>query len=197
MLTVHATGAFAVTQAAWPHMKAQGYGRVVMTSSPAGLFGALGAAPYCAAKLAVVGLMHGIQAEGRRYGICVNAIAPQADTRMTREFGAMVANRGSYTEGMATRADPGFSAKATELGSFGVAPPSPLFCDQSDAHERSGLCVRLSWHDPAPLVAQAPRTWRRSSPGCATRSAIPPPVSTKPAAAFSDGRGGSRPPGCS
>ena len=128
MLTVHATGAFAVTQAAWPHMKAQGYGRVVMTSSPAGLFGAMGAAPYCAAKLAVVGLMHGIQAEGRRYGICVNAIAPQADTRMTREFGAMVANRGSYTEGMATRADPGFSAKATELGSFGAAPSPPPSC---------------------------------------------------------------------
>ena len=109
MLTVHATGAFAVTQAAWTHMKAQGYDRVVMTSSPTGLFGAMGAAPYCAAKLAVVGLMHGIQAEGRRYGICVNAIAPQADTRMTREFGAMVVKKQDYQEGMATDPTKGYS----------------------------------------------------------------------------------------
>ena len=149
MLTVHATGAFAVTQAAWPHMKAQGYGRVVMTSSPAGLFGAMGAAPYCAAKLAVVGLMHGIQAEGRRYGICVNAIAPQADTRMTREFGAMVANRGSYTEGMATRADPGFSAKATELGSFGAAPSStPLLRSCRPPSDCPGMTRHLSLRRP-------------------------------------------------
>ena len=121
MLDVHATGTFAVTQAAWPHMKEQRYGRVVVTSSPAGLFGALGAAPYCAAKLAVVGLMHGIQAEGARHGIRVNAIAPQADTRMTREFSAMVQNRDKYEEGMATTRDKGFSAKDTELGTFGPA----------------------------------------------------------------------------
>jgi NAD(P)-dependent dehydrogenase (short-subunit alcohol dehydrogenase family) len=128
MLAVHATGTFAVTQAAWPLMKAQGYGRVVVTSSPAGLFGAAGASPYCAAKLAVVGLMHGIQAEGARHGIRVNAIAPQADTRMTREFGAMVRTKRDYQEGMATADDPAYSAKATELGGFGPAHVAALVC---------------------------------------------------------------------
>ena len=126
MLTVHATGTFAVTQAAWPHFKEQQYGRIVVTSSPAGLFGALGAAPYCAAKLAVVGMMHGIQSEGHRHGIKVNAIAPQADTRMTREFGAMVVNKQSYEPGMATSADEDFTQQDTELGDFGPAHVAAL-----------------------------------------------------------------------
>jgi 3-hydroxyacyl-CoA dehydrogenase/3a,7a,12a-trihydroxy-5b-cholest-24-enoyl-CoA hydratase len=52
MVRVHLTGTFSVTQAAWGHFKAQRYGRVVMTSSPAGLYGTLGASPYCATKMA-------------------------------------------------------------------------------------------------------------------------------------------------
>ena len=60
-------------------MKAQKYGRIVMTSSPAGLFGAAGAAHYCTAKMGLVGLMNAIQTDGGRFGIRVNSIAPQAD----------------------------------------------------------------------------------------------------------------------
>ena len=43
---VHLRGSFKVTQAAWPHMKAQKYGRVVMTSSGAGIYGNFGQANY-------------------------------------------------------------------------------------------------------------------------------------------------------
>ena len=55
----------------------QKYGRIVMTSSPAGLFGAAGAAHYCAAKMGLVGFANALQTDGGRHGIRVNTIAPQ------------------------------------------------------------------------------------------------------------------------
>ena len=43
---VHLRGAFSVTRAAWPYMKKQKYGRIVMTSSVAGIYGNFGQANY-------------------------------------------------------------------------------------------------------------------------------------------------------
>ena len=53
---VHLRGSFAVTRAAWPYMRVQGYGRVLMTSSGAGVYGNFGQANYSAAKLGLHGL---------------------------------------------------------------------------------------------------------------------------------------------
>jgi NAD(P)-dependent dehydrogenase (short-subunit alcohol dehydrogenase family) len=83
VLNVHLSGAFNVTQPAWVHMRNQGHGRVINTTSSAGLFGNFGQANYGAAKTGLVGFTRVLAVEGRSHGIRVNAIAPAAATRMT------------------------------------------------------------------------------------------------------------------
>jgi NAD(P)-dependent dehydrogenase (short-subunit alcohol dehydrogenase family) len=86
VLDVHLRGSFFVTRAAWPHMREQGYGRVVMTSSASGVLGNFGQSNYGAAKMGMVGLVNVLKLEGAKYNIKVNAIAPIAVTRMTEEL---------------------------------------------------------------------------------------------------------------
>ncbi|WP_431901188.1 SDR family oxidoreductase [Nonomuraea sp. bgisy101] len=83
VLAVHVRGSYLVSQATYPYLKEQGYGRIVNTSSPAGLFGNFGQANYSTAKMGLVGLTKTLAIEGARSGIKANAIAPIAWTRMT------------------------------------------------------------------------------------------------------------------
>ena len=83
VIDVHLTGAFNVTLPAFQHMREQGYGRIVMTSSPAGLYGNFGQTNYSAAKMGLVGFARAIKQEGGRKGVHANVIAPTAATRMT------------------------------------------------------------------------------------------------------------------
>lgn len=83
VLRVHLIGSVLCTRAVWPVFQERGYGRVVFTTSAAGLYGNFGQANYAAAKMALVGLMKTLKDEGARYGILVNAVAPVALTRMT------------------------------------------------------------------------------------------------------------------
>jgi len=83
VVDVHLMGAVNCTKAVWPHMNAQKYGRIVMTTSSSGLYGNFGQSNYGAAKLALVGLMQTLSLEGAKNNIHVNCLAPTAATRMT------------------------------------------------------------------------------------------------------------------
>jgi len=86
VLAVHLKGAFNVTQAAWPYMREQKFGRVISTSSAAGIFGNFGQANYGAAKMGLVGFTRVLAVEGAKHNINANAIAPLALTRMTESL---------------------------------------------------------------------------------------------------------------
>jgi NAD(P)-dependent dehydrogenase (short-subunit alcohol dehydrogenase family) len=82
LINVHLHGTFSVVRAAWPHFQAQRYGRVVLTSSSAGLYGQNLQAGYGAAKAAMMGLARVLSVEGKRHHISTNVVAPAATTRI-------------------------------------------------------------------------------------------------------------------
>lgn len=85
MMTIAAKAPLWLAQAAWPVMKAAGRGRIVLTTSCRALFPQYvqpGLAAYAASKLAAVGIVNVLAAEGASHGIIVNAVSPVAKTRM-------------------------------------------------------------------------------------------------------------------
>jgi 3-oxoacyl-[acyl-carrier protein] reductase len=75
-LRVNLTGAFNCAQAAWPHMKERGWGRIVNMASVAGTLGGFGQASYSTTKAGLLGLTKTLAMEGGRHGITCNAIVP-------------------------------------------------------------------------------------------------------------------------
>ncbi|KAM0544343.1 hypothetical protein ACHAPJ_011879 [Fusarium lateritium] len=79
MLGVHVGGSWNVTQAAWPYMKKQNFGRIIMTASHM-MFGGAQQSTYGAAKMAVMGMAKALAIEGKQHGILVNTVSPMAYT---------------------------------------------------------------------------------------------------------------------
>lgn len=82
VLSTHVGGTFRFTRAATPHFRARGYGRIVNVTSYTGLHGNTGQANYAAAKAGIIGLTKTTAKELARFGVTVNAISPNAETRM-------------------------------------------------------------------------------------------------------------------
>jgi NAD(P)-dependent dehydrogenase (short-subunit alcohol dehydrogenase family) len=86
VLNVHLMGTVKPTKAVWEIMRAQNYGRIVVTTSSTGLYGNFGQTNYGAAKLSLVGFMNSLKLEGQKNNVHVNAISPVAFTRMTESI---------------------------------------------------------------------------------------------------------------
>jgi 3-oxoacyl-[acyl-carrier protein] reductase len=82
VLAIHLGGTFRMTRAAIPHFRGQHYGRIINVTSYTGLRGNTGQANYAAAKAGIIGFTKTVAKEVARFGVTVNALLPNAETRM-------------------------------------------------------------------------------------------------------------------
>lgn len=128
---VHLLGTFRTTRAAWDVMRAAGYGRIIMTTSAAGIYGNFGQANYSSAKLGILGLANTLAIEGAAKGIFTNTIAPTAASRLTATV---------MPEQMLKALDPAY-----------VTPLAALLCHESSTENGSlfevggGWVAKLRW----------------------------------------------------
>lgn len=86
MFEVNFFGTLTPTLSIYRHLRAQGSGRILVSTSAAGLHGVHGMAAYSSSKAALIGLMKVIALEGAAHGVACNAIAPYAATGMTAAY---------------------------------------------------------------------------------------------------------------
>src|SRR5689334_12776015 len=132
VMDVHLMGAVHCTKAVWETMRAQNYGRVVMTTSSTGLFGNFGQSNYGAAKMALVGLMQTLSIEGAKHDIRVNCLAPTAATRMTA---------GLMPEAVLQLLEPGAVTPGLLALVGDDAPTRAILCAGAGSFERAHLTL--------------------------------------------------------
>jgi NAD(P)-dependent dehydrogenase (short-subunit alcohol dehydrogenase family) len=141
---VHLGGPVNTVQAAWPYMVAQRYGKIVLTTSVAGLFGIRGQATYAAAKCAVVGLMRILAIEGAEYGILVNTISPVGYTRMHRAAGSRLAD----ADGEATMPVEAVAPAIVWLASDACSETNRIYNVEAGAIQRIAIVMGPGFYDP-------------------------------------------------
>jgi len=158
LLAVHLVGTFNITQAVWPHMKSRGYGRVVFTSSAAGMLGNPNMSAYGAAKGGISGLMNVLAQEGRAHGILCNALLPNAMSRM----GAAVAASGTmprnpwFIEEFLPTMDPSFTTGiAVYLASEACQTDHSLYSCLGGRIARTFIGVSEGWYGSRTTPATA------------------------------------------
>lgn len=136
-----------LVHAAWPHLIAQDYGRVVLTTSSAGLYGNYGQVAYSAAKSAVIGMVRALAIEGKRHGVRINAIAPYGYSQMTAPY---------LPPEMATTFDPQRVAPLVGwLASAGCDISGEVLVSGGGLMRRAGVGETDAWLMPRSDLAEA------------------------------------------
>ena len=141
---VHLGGPVNTVKAAWPHMVAQHYGKIILTTSVSGLFGLRGQATYAAAKCAVVGLMRILAIEGAEHGILVNTISPQGYTRMHPAAGSRLPE----AEGQATMPVEAVAPAIVWLASDSCSETNSIYNVAAGTVQRIAIVMGRGFYDP-------------------------------------------------
>jgi NAD(P)-dependent dehydrogenase (short-subunit alcohol dehydrogenase family) len=141
---VHLGGPVNTVKAAWPHMVAQHYGKIILTTSFVGLFGMRGQATYAAAKSALVGLMRILAIEGAEHGILVNTISPAAYTRMHPAAGS----RTPEAEGRRTMPVEAVAPAIVWLASDSCSETNSIYNVEAGAIQRIAVVMGPGFYDP-------------------------------------------------
>ena len=152
VMDVHVMGAVCCTKAVWDVMRAQNYGRIVMTTSSSGLYGNFGQANYGAAKMALVGLMQTLSIEGAKHDIRVNCLAPTAATRMME---------GLMPPAMLERLKPEAVSPAVLALVAEDAPTRAIVCAGAGSFERAYVTLTKGLHlgEGADVAEQLTARW--------------------------------------
>src|SRR5215468_10398809 len=142
---VHLGGPVNTVKAAWPHMVAQRYGKIILTTSVVGLLGLRGQATYAAAKCAVVGLMRILAIEGAEHGILVNTISPAGYTRM---HPAAVADPAWLKQSEATMPVEAVAPAIVWLASDSCSETNRIYNVETGVIQRIAIVMGGGFHDP-------------------------------------------------
>ncbi|HSV35010.1 MAG TPA: SDR family NAD(P)-dependent oxidoreductase [Ramlibacter sp.] len=168
MIDVHLKGGFNVSRPAFRQMKKQGYGRIVLASSAAGMLGNEQQAAYGAAKAGLVGLMNILSLEGAPHGVKANALLPTAMSRMAaamdpklmEQAGALYAALGDK---LGNSADPGFvTPLVTYLCSEACDSTHGIYSATLGRYARAFLGMGPGWIGPrasAPAAEDIAAHW--------------------------------------
>lgn len=160
VLDVHLKGGFFLARAAWDVMLAKGFGRIVLTSSPAGFFGRLEGANYAAAKTGLYGLCRALSLEGAGRGVLTNCVVPIANTMSDEERGAagrvLVPDLAAASEALRGRDEPArVAALVAYLASDRCSASGEAFTAIAGHYARVLVAVTDGWLSPTESIPTA------------------------------------------